>query len=75
MYTIFFLSPIIVAACADGIISGGRGLMCNFINSPQNAVEYYKPKESCYVDEDFYPDCTDSKSELIWHYRNLLKKT
>jgi hypothetical protein len=73
MYTIFFLTPIVVMACADGILSGGRGLMCNFKASIPNTIEYYKPTESCYVNSDFYPDCKDSKSKLVWHYQNLIK--
>lgn len=75
MYTLTFLAPILVNACISGILSRGRGLVCNIETSREQVLQYERPKpeESCYRDGIFYPRCKDLENPQVLYYHNLFK--
>jgi len=72
MYTISLLGPALLTACIEGFLTG-NGYFCTIDPPAQQAVKYYEPEKSCYVDGIFYPRCADSKDKLVKHYHDVLK--
>jgi len=57
IYTIKFLAPIMLSACAEGFMNG-HGYVC-VPNSRPNVVKYYESDKSCYKNGIFYQQCKD----------------
>lgn len=80
MYTISLFGPMILSACAGGIVNSiigdGNSLICNIDRSKPQVVKYsYDTEKSCYKDGIFYPRCKDLENPEVLRYHNLMYTT